>query len=156
MSAKEIKFYNGEVFTENDNFEFILPESGKWFDWCPCEGILDFKTDKGCMCHFCIKDMGDYFNIAIVPNCGNVDYIKYDDDYKKLLIYKFIKADAYKYVNEFNSDRCIYKVGEACLNAESIFIIGGKQLLECVVEDYQEAIKILSFHLPLFLTEFNI
>lgn len=133
MSAKEIKFYNGEVFTENDNFEFILPESDKWVDWCPCEGVLDFKTDRGCMCHFSIKDMGNHFIIAIVPNCGADGYCDYDEEYKKLFIFKFVKSNAYKYVNDFNSVRCIYKVGEACLNDETIFIIGGEQILECVV-----------------------
>ncbi len=147
MELEDVRFYNNEVFTSEDNFEFIVPDSGKWFDYCPCDGVMGFKEDKDNLWHFNVKDMGDHFLIATVPNCGDDRYESFDDeDCKTLSIQKFIKSEAYNYVNDFNKSRCIYKVGDACLNMESIFVIGGDLIFQRICENYDECIAILDVY----------
>jgi hypothetical protein len=145
METKEIKFYNGIVFNNEDKFQFILPHKGEWFDFCPCEGINDYKSDKTCTCHVKIKDKGDHFLIITKPNFdhsdGNVS--NWDDIYKRLTVEQLNKSEFWRYANEFNESRCIYKVGDTIIGEEGIMSMYGISLVTVICDSYQECDEIL-------------
>ena len=144
METKEIKFYNGIVFNDEDKFQFLLPHKGEWFDFCPCEGISDYKTDKTCMCHVKIMDKGDHFLVITKPNCGDDNYINYCSEYKNLTVEQLNKKDFWRYANEFNESRCIYKVGDTVIGEEGLMMMGGLTLVTVICDSYDECDEILN------------
>ena len=140
----EIRFYSGETFTENDVFEFVLNYKNTWFDYCPIEGVCDFKTDKSCLCHIIIVDNGDHFIMCYMPNINKCEFEKFHEDYKKLIVSKLNKKDVWERVNDFNNTSCIYKIGEAVLGDEALTSLGGETLLNLTVNSYEECSEFLA------------
>ena len=145
----EIRFYNGEMFVEDDVFIFNLDRGGNWFDFCPCDGISDFNSDKNCLLHIKIVDNIDHFIVCLVPNFKHESYeLNPNHSESYLVISKIVKKDIWKLVNEFNKGNCIFKIADVKLDEECLFLLGGETLLNKVVKDYKECSE--------FLTLFNI
>lgn len=136
------------LYSEKDIFTFELERKG-WFDYCPVEGICDFKSDDCCLTHCKIIDNVNELIIVSVPNFNHPDRREdWGDDWNKLYITKIEKSLVWKYVNDFNDTRCIYKIDGTILDDECLLMLRGEIMLNVVTSSYKQCIE--------FLTNFNI
>jgi hypothetical protein len=130
-------------FTINDKFKYKLPHLNEWVDYCPCDGISEYQTDKGCLFHFKIIDKHDRFLIVTIPNCGDENFESIKEMYKQITVTELEKDKMFELVNDFNQSESIIKIINHCLGESDLFCLCGVTLINTVVENYDDCFEII-------------